>query len=54
MEEIFKKGSQLLFKVSYLRAGKRGIYKPNFTPSEGNLPERKEGVCSLPLGLREK
>jgi hypothetical protein len=24
-----------------LRAGKRGVYKPNFISSKGNLPERK-------------
>jgi hypothetical protein len=37
-----------------LRAGKRGIYKPNFTSSEGNLPERKEGVGFFFFRLRKR
>jgi hypothetical protein len=40
--------TKLLFKISDLRAGKRGIYKPNFTSSEGNLlGERRSGVFLL-------
>jgi hypothetical protein len=34
---IHRKELQLLFKILELRTGKRSIYKPNFTSSEGNL-----------------
>jgi hypothetical protein len=51
---IHRKELQLLFKILELRTGKRSIYKPNFTSSEGNLPERKEGVGFFFLRLRKR
>jgi hypothetical protein len=46
--------TKLLFKISDLRAGKRGIYKPNFTSSKGNLLKRKEGVGVFFFRLRKR
>jgi hypothetical protein len=40
-------------KILDLRGGKKCIYKPNITPSEGNLPERKKGVGFFFFRLRK-